>query len=175
MGFGQTSLSGVRRGIMPPQLKTNKTTSVCLTVHKIVRPNQKNIWDMFGNNYSWSIDSKIYEYILWIWLKARKLILTRNTKTALTKLKVIRCPLTSWDYGSRKLSAYYASPLLTSCQFDATKPTNALDGMFGPKPALGEKGEALQTTFSSNDSVLTFFDIFQYSAAIFVTFLVILF
>ena len=67
------------------------------------------------------------------------------------------------------------SPLLRICQFDATKPTNALDGMFGPKPALGEKGEALQTTFSSNDSVLTFFDIFQYSAAIFVTFLVILF
>ena len=25
MGFGQTSLSGVRRGLMPPQLKTNKT------------------------------------------------------------------------------------------------------------------------------------------------------
>ena len=24
MGFGHTSLSGVRRGFMPPQLKTNK-------------------------------------------------------------------------------------------------------------------------------------------------------
>ena len=45
------------------------------------------------------------------------------------------------------------SPLLTSCQFDATKPTNALDGMFGPKarPALGEEGETLQNTFSSYD------------------------
>ena len=41
------------------------------------------------------------------------------------------------------------SPLLTSCQFDATKPTNAPDGMFGSKarPALGEEGETLQSMF----------------------------
>jgi hypothetical protein len=27
MGFGQTSLPGVRRGFMPPQLKTNKNNN----------------------------------------------------------------------------------------------------------------------------------------------------
>jgi hypothetical protein len=28
MGFGQTSLSGVRRGVMPPQLKTKNKTGI---------------------------------------------------------------------------------------------------------------------------------------------------
>ena len=110
-----------------------------------------------------SIHSKIYDYCEFGFKEWKLTLDPRNTKSALAHWqknkiqKLIRCPLTSWDYGSRKLSAYNASLLSSqvnsSCQFDATKPTNALDGMFGPKarPALGEERETLQSTFSSYD------------------------
>jgi hypothetical protein len=57
MGFGQTSLSGVRRGFMPPQLKTKQKNigNLCIKsdlekYHFLVLPIFENGSDLLGHS-----------------------------------------------------------------------------------------------------------------------------